>query len=63
MCSVLVDFRAMICGVSVDLEAVIIAIRYHTHSNQHEKLQGFRAGQNTALTTAQTQHCTAKACS
>lgn len=41
--------QAMCCGVSVDLEAVVVAIRYHTRSNQQEKLQGFRAGQNSML--------------
>ena len=39
----------MCYGVSVDLEAVVVAIRYHTRSNQQEKLQGFRAGQNSIL--------------
>jgi len=37
----------MCCGVSVDLEAFVVAIRYHTRSNQQEKLQGFRAGQDS----------------
>ena len=39
----------MCCGVSVDLEAFVVAIRYHTRSNQQEKLQGFRAGENSFL--------------
>ncbi len=45
-CGILVDFIAICCGVSVDLEAFVVAIRYHTRSNQQEKLQGFRAGQD-----------------